>query len=90
MVQQFVKEIISNQVLAGEEFPNDLEIKSHRLKNVVRKCVSEYMNADMVSTNRITNVLDVTDTSKCYRLNGKILEGYVQSFQVLFSIFVRK
>jgi hypothetical protein len=37
MVQQFVKEIISNQVLAGEEFPNDLEIKSHRFKNVVRK-----------------------------------------------------
>ncbi len=47
------------------------------------------MNADMVSTNRITNVLDVTDTSKV-TLNGKILEGYVQSFQVLFSIFVRK
>jgi hypothetical protein len=48
------------------------------------------MNEDMVSTNWITNVLDVTDTSKCYRLNGKILEGYVQIFQVLFSIFVRK
>ena len=89
MVQQFVKEIISNQVLAGEEFPNDLEIKSHRFKNVVRKCVSEYMNEDMVSTNWITNVLDVTDTSKI-TLNGKTVEGYVQSFQVLFSIIVRQ
>jgi hypothetical protein len=32
MVQQFVKEIISNQVLAGEEFPNDLEINRFRNK----------------------------------------------------------
>jgi hypothetical protein len=46
------------------------------------------MNEDMVSTYWITNVLDVTDTSKV-TLNGKILEGYVQSFQVLFSIIVR-
>jgi hypothetical protein len=47
------------------------------------------MNEDMVSTNWITNVLDVTDTSKI-TLNGKTLEGYVQSFQVLFSIIVRQ
>jgi hypothetical protein len=47
------------------------------------------MNEDMVSSNLITNVLDVTDTSKI-TLNGKILEGYVQSFQVIFSIIVRK
>ena len=44
-----VKEIMSSHVLCGEEFPNDLELKSHRFKNVVRKCVSEYMNEDMVS-----------------------------------------
>jgi hypothetical protein len=75
-----MKEIISSHVLAGEEFPNNLELKSHRFKNVVRKCVSEYMNEDMVSKNWITNVLDVTDTAK---INGNKIEGFVQSFQVI-------
>ena len=77
-----MKEIISSHVLAGEEFPNNLELKSHRFKNVVRKCVSEYMNEDMVSTNWITNVLDVTDTAKI-TINGNKIEGFVQSFQVI-------
>jgi hypothetical protein len=77
-----MKEIISSHVLAGEEFSNNLELKSHRFKNVVRKCVSEYMNEDMVSTNWITNVLDVTDTAKI-TINGKKIEGFVQSFQVI-------
>ncbi len=77
-----MKEIISSHVLAGEEFPNNLEIKSRRFKNVVPKCVSEYMNEDMVSTNWITNVLDVTDTAKI-TINGNKIEGFVQSFQVI-------
>ena len=44
----FVNGIISHNILAGEDVPQDLDVKSTRFKDVVRKCVSEYMNQDMV------------------------------------------
>lgn len=77
----FVNEIISSHVLAGECVLDDLNLKSKRFKDVVRKCVSEYMNQDMVSSNWIANVLDVTDTTKI-TINANTIKGFVQSFQV--------
>ena len=40
--------MISDCVLAGEDMPDELDLKSKRLKNVVRNCVAEYMNKEMV------------------------------------------
>ncbi len=40
------------------------------------------MNEDMVSTNWIINVLDVTDTAKI-TIDGNKIVGFVQSFQVI-------
>ena len=47
----FVNEMISDRVLAGEDMPDELELKSKRFKNVVRNCLSEYMNQEMVRNN---------------------------------------
>ena len=45
----FVNKLIAEQVLAGEELPDDLNDKANKLEAVVRKAVSEYMNREMVS-----------------------------------------
>jgi hypothetical protein len=44
----FVKQMINEIVIAGEDLPDELELKSKRLKKVVSNCVSEYMNKEMV------------------------------------------
>ena len=44
----FDKAMVSDYVLAGEEVPEDFELKSKRLKDVVRKCISEHMNQETV------------------------------------------
>ena len=40
--------MISDCVLAGEDMPDELEVKSKRFKNVVRNCLSEYINKEMI------------------------------------------
>ena len=40
--------MISDCVLAGDDMPDELELKSKRFKNVVRNCIAEYMNQEMV------------------------------------------
>lgn len=73
--------MISEIVMAGEDLPDELELKSKRLKKVVSNCVSEYMNKEMVSNQWIPNVLDVTDALKVSLL-GKKINGLVQRFEV--------
>ena len=79
--------MISDCELAGDDLPDELELKSHRLKNVVRKCIAEYMNKEMISNQWIPNVLDVTDALKV-SLSGKKINGFVQRFEVIKNTII--
>ena len=48
----FVNEIISSHVLAGECVPDDLNLKSKRFKDVVRKC---FFFSDHVISKKYSN-----------------------------------
>ena len=50
---------------------------------VIRKIVSEQLNNEIVSTSWITNVQHASDMA-VKTLKGKKLNGYVQSFEVIF------
>ncbi len=62
--------------LAGEDLPDELELKSRLFKNVMRNAISEYMNAEMTTTCWIKNVMDVTDSLKV-TLKSKLMSGFV-------------
>ncbi len=48
---KFVDDKIAEKALAGEEFPNDMELRSRKLKNMLRNMMYEERNKDMVSNN---------------------------------------
>ena len=50
-------------------------------QEVMKKCVSEFLNKDMVSTNWITNILHQQELCKVL-LKGKYLNGYVHDLEI--------
>ena len=65
------------------------DIQSNNLMptvEVIRKIVIEQLNMEIVSTSWITNVKHASDTA-VKTLKGKNLNGYVQSFEVIYLLF---